>query len=170
MSRLDNWNIRFSEALETLRESGVAFAWDAQSSQPIEAGSVNLSGQKFHCISFANYMVKAITGKDYYEELAAHLDYNSALSAMRAIKSLGFDSVDQLIGSIFPEIRRSWATRGDLVLVPGNFDAELSDNPEMDGMRLALGVADPPFVLVIHPEFGLGRVSIQKAVKAFHVE
>jgi len=155
--RVENWNIKFLEALEAASEAGVTFGW----TPPVD-GATDIIDPAMHCISFASYMVNAITGVDYYEQLAKTLQYDSPLSAMRALKRLGYDSVDQLIGSIFEEKPRAFAIRGDLVMLPASPD-------EPDGLHLAVAVADPPFVWFLHPELGVTRVGMSEALKAYGV-
>lgn len=169
--RVENWNNKFVDRLMQIAADGYTFAWVPPSSQPLE-GRLDISGQsdeapKLHCISFASTMVEAVTGKDYYAELGGELDYSSPATAMRALKKLGFDSTDQLLGSIFPEKRISYAIRGDLVLV--KTDDPSLDAEEVRGFALAVGVADPPFIWTIHPEHGLSKVHFSEAVKAFEV-
>lgn len=155
--RVPNWNIRFIEALEAAHNGQVTFGW----TPPID-GATDIIDPAMHCISFASYMVNAITGTDYYEQLAAPLQYDSPLSAMKALKSLGYSSVDQLIGSIFDTCALPFVTRGDLVMLPA------SEN-EPEGLRLAVAVADPPFVWTVHPEHGVARANISQAIKAYKV-
>ena len=155
--RIENWNIKFVEALEAASESGVTFGWVT----PID-GATDIIDPQMHCISFASYMVNAITGIDYYEELAKTLKYDSPLSAMKALKGLGHNSVDQLIGSIFESVPLAFATRGDLVMLPASPD-------EPEGLHLVVAVADPPFIWFVHPEQGVTRVAMSEAIKAYRV-
>ena len=160
--RVENWNQEFLEALLKAQEAGVSFAWVAPSTS---GAGIGLAPQ-VHCLSWSSYMVEAITGKDYYKELASELDYNSPLSAMKALRSLGFESVDQLIGSLFPEKRKVYAQRGDLALVP----ADPENIPEdLEGLRLAVGVVDPPWVWIVDATHGIERVSLDLATKVFEV-
>ncbi len=155
--RIENWNIKFLEALEAASESGVTFGWIP----PVD-GATDIIDPQMHCISFASYMVNAITGIDYYEQLAKTLKYDSPLSAMKALKKLGYDSVDQLIGSIFEEKPLPFVIRGDLVMLPASPD-------EPEGLRLVVAVADPPFIWFVHPEQGVTRVGMSEAIKAYGV-
>lgn len=164
--RIENWDKRFHDRLMQVASDGSKFAWVPPSSQPLE-GRLDISGQpsQLHCISFSATMVEAVIGIDYYAQMGGELDYTSAATAMRALRKLGFKSIDQLIGSIFPEKRIPYATRGDLVLV--KTDEPVSEDSPFEH---ALGVADPPFIWVMHPIHGLAKVHFSEAVKAFDVQ
>lgn len=172
--RVEDWNIRFVERLAALRASNAqektTFDWD-----PTKGGH-------FNCLTFSGYMVEAVTGENPYNKLAANLQYQDALGAVRILKDLGHDSVDQLIGSLYPAKRLSHIIRGDLVMVPANLEREalqeatlFTIEPEepaqtLEGLALVVAVADPPWFWVVHSEFGLSYGSLSHAVKGFSVD
>ena len=154
--RVDNWNMRFLEKLEELKrqnqEQLLEFDWDP-------------SKQAYHCLTFGSTMVEAVTGRNYYQEMAGSEQYDSALGAMRVLQKMGFTSVDQLIGSIFEEKPKAFVIRGDLVMVPGELGVE---DPE--GLRLVVAVADPPYFWVVNSVHGLSRGSMKHVIKAYGVD
>lgn len=155
LQRVPNWNLLYVEKILELRkqnqESRLVFDWDPSQND----GTHN-------CLTFASTMIQTITGKDLYEMLSPEDCWSTPLGAMKILRALGFNSVDQLIGSIFSEQRITYVQRGDLVMIPC-----IDEGGE--GMNL-LGVAsaDPPFFWCVGPE-GLSKGSLNDAVKAYKV-
>lgn len=73
------------------------------------------------CLLWPAAAVKAVTGKDHGRGHRGK--YRSAASASRYLRSLGFDSPEQFLDSLFDEKPIGFAQRGDLVLgsdgIPG---------------------------------------------------
>ena len=149
--RVENWNIKFLEHLEAHQAQATAFDWD-----PTKEASCN-------CLTFSNSFVQVLTDKDYYGEMAAEFVYDSPLSALKVLKKLEVDSLDQLIGSIFPSKEMPYVIRGDLVMVPST---EPTDSP----LHLLVAVADPPYYWTMSSAYGLARGNLGDAVKAYAVE
>ncbi|UTC29964.1 hypothetical protein STASHLEY_00300 [Brevundimonas phage vB_BpoS-StAshley] len=150
--RIDNWNLRFMEVLDWHKEAAVSFDWDP-------ARSENL----FNCLTFSNSFVVAVTGRDVYKEHAADLNYDTPLQALKTLKSLGFNSVDQLIGSIFEAKDPNFVIRGDLVMIKSTED---TNSP----LHLMVAVADPPFYWTVSSTLGLARGNLRDIIKAYSVE
>lgn len=66
------------------------------------------------CLLWPAAAVKAVTGKDHGRGHRGK--YRSAASASRYLRSLGFDSPEQFLDSLFDEKPIGFAQRGDLVL------------------------------------------------------
>lgn len=150
--RIDNWNLRFMEVLDQHKEAAVSFDWD-----PVKDESL------FNCLTFSNSFVVAVTGRDIYKELAADLRYDSPLQALKTLKGLGFNSVDQLIGSLFEVKEPNFIIRGDLVMIKSTED---EDSP----LHLMVAVADPPFYWTVSSTLGLARGNLRDIIKAYSVE
>lgn len=163
--RVENWNMKFTERLTEWLAVCPDLSWSAPSS---EGARMRLASGA-HCLSFGSSMVESITGKDYYQEMASSLEYNTPKEAFKALRSLGFNSIDQLIGSIFPEKRKSYLIRGDLAIVPSvALEVEDLEPEELEGLRAALGVVDPPYVWVMGQK-GIDRVPLQTVIKGYEV-
>jgi hypothetical protein len=97
--------------------------------------------------------------------------YTTPLEAYRTLKKLGFDSLDQLIGSLF-KMRTSpvYAQTGDLLLIPAK--PILDDEVELGSMDWAVAVADPPNFWTISADYGLARgriLAVAMVAKAYEV-
>ncbi len=65
--------------------------------------------------------VEAVTGKNLSKKHRGK--YRSQATAVRHLKSLGFDTPEQMLDSLFDEIPVGFAQRGDIVLTPPNDDS-----------------------------------------------
>lgn len=155
--RVENWNIKFLEALERAQDNAVSFGWIPPAKEP----------KQLHCLSFSSYMVEAITGRDYYAELAKDLKYDSPLAALKALRSLGYNSVEQILDKNFEPIAFPFVIRGDLILVPASLPKDLEQ--ELGGLKKVVAVADPPFAWTMHSEHGVVRIPLATALAAYRV-
>lgn len=155
--RVPNWNAEFLKALEAAASSSTEFAWVPPSTSPLGVGLA----PQVHCLSFASYMVEAITGRNYYEELGGSLEYDSPKSALKALKSLGYSSVGEVVEATFPVKSLPYVIRGDLVL--------LQAKEELEGMKLMVAVADPPYAWSFYADLGLVKSPVSEAVKGYGV-
>jgi len=78
---------------------------------------------RFDCLLMPAEAVKAVTGKDHGRGHRGK--YKSTATAYRYLKSLGFDSPEAYLDSLFDEKPVGFAQRGDLVLAR----TETGDNP-----------------------------------------
>jgi len=94
MDRLPDWETRLSALLAGAKTRAHAYGeWD--------------------CMMLAAAVVEAVTGEDHG---SAHLGkYDSAASAGRYLKKLGFGSAGEMKRSILPDRAVAKARRGDLV-------------------------------------------------------
>lgn len=96
--------------------------WEARLIALIAANSKRpYTFAQWDCLFFPAAAVKAVTGKDHGRGHRGK--YRSAASASRYLRSLGFDSPEQFLDSLFDEKPIGFAQRGDLVLgsdgIPG---------------------------------------------------
>ena len=59
-------------------------------------------------------------GKQMGHKMPTVPSYRSALSAKRSLKKIGFDSLPQLMDSLFPRIAPAQMLVGDMMALPGN--------------------------------------------------
>ncbi len=112
---------------------------------------------QWDCILFPAGAVKAVTGTDYGRGHRGK--YRSPASAMRYLRSIGFDSPEALIDSVLEEKPIGFAQRGDIVLCR----TDSGDNP---------GVCMGEFALVVgvgEETEGLIRVPRDRWLKAWEV-
>lgn len=102
MTRRPDWEARLAAYLSTVAE------------QPHSYG-------KHDCMLFPAGAVRAMTGKDYARGHRGK--YRSVASSVRYLRSLGFDSQEAMLDSLFDEKPPAFAQRGDIVLdlegIPG---------------------------------------------------
>lgn len=146
MQKLPNWRERFANFIVEMQAhnnaSEVTFAWD-----PDQEDALN-------CLQFASKAVEAQTGIDLYTELAKGAVYDGPISALKVLRSLGYPSLDQLIGSLFNRVPVIEAKMGDLVIIPAR------DLPEDHPLNGAVAVCAPPFFYTISSEKGFARGKI----------
>lgn len=85
------------------------------------------------CLLWPAAVVKAVTGKDYGRGHRGK--YRSAASAYRYLQSLGFNSPESYLDSLFDEKPVGFAQRGDLVLASDGIPAGC-----MGAFALSVGV------------------------------
>lgn len=135
MARLENWPAAL--AAEVAAWSGVAFSWEGR-----------------HCGAFAAACERAITGATRFEDALS--GYRTELGLARRLRALGCASLEDLVAARLPEIRPSYAQRGDVVVI------DTKTGP-------ALGVVTGAQVMALGPE-GLGRHPLALARRAFKVD
>ena len=151
LTRLPNWNVLFVEEIHRLMQQN--------DRQPIKFDWAPNQSDAFQCITFSSHMVQIITGEDLYHSMAVpELKYDSPRSALKVLNKMGYDNVDQLIGSLFEEQPLTYTQRGDLILVDAGSDIT----------GHAVAVADPPFFWVVTTG-GLSKGNLFQAVKSFKV-
>jgi hypothetical protein len=93
------------------------------------------------------------------EDLAAAYrgKFTTKGGALRVLKKTGFDSLDDLVASLLPEVHPSQARVGDIATFPMD-----------DAFGCTLGVVNGERVLVLRPE-GIGSMELLQAKRAFRV-
>lgn len=157
MQRLPGWDIRLYKFLNKTRREGYTLDWN-----------------HFNCALWSADAVMHITGVDIYAEYRGKVD--SPLSAYKAIRSHGFNSIVEVMDAKLDRIARGLSTYGDLVLVPapevmghnlevslaspgngaviGSPDAQASSSWQELGISHALCIVEPPFFWSLN-ELGL---------------
>lgn len=159
LTRLPDWHTRFINYIADLRiktaEGKLTFSWDPRTPDAM------------NCLVFASGAVEALTGRNWYTEMGKEDNYSDVLGAYKALKSRGLKSVDQLIGSLFKEIRPSYATTGDLIIIAAN--GSTSDGTPVLGLDQAVAIAEPPFYWCVSAKYGLSKGRMSDAQKAYRV-
>lgn len=132
MVRVDDWGHQLSQYIADQREKEAA-------------GELSFDWVSLNCAIFTNGAIKVITGQDFYQPF---LDVTSGISAIKTLKGLGFNSMEEYIEANAPERGVVMAQRGDLVLAQG-----------LSNEGLVCGIADPPFFWSV-TEQGLYRGSL----------
>ena len=96
--RFENWPTRLSEVCQEWRQ--VPHDWNGRD-----------------CATFAAECALAITGVDFIEKIRGR--YTTPTGAARVIKSEGFDSLEEMVGSILEPCEPMRVGRGDVVLCDG---------------------------------------------------
>lgn len=112
------------------------------------------------CLLHPANAVRAITGHDYGRGHRGK--YKSPATAVLYLHSIGFDSPEAMIDSLFEKTPIGFAQRGDLILVPGN---------DLPGWAIP-GVCDGAVALVVADDGereGLFRVPRAEWLKAWKV-
>lgn len=137
MKRVADWRIRFDAEIDNIRR--IPFAW----------------GKHDCAVSLGARMVKAITGEDIAAEYRGR--YKTAAGALKLLRKHGFDDLESLVASLFPEIPVSFARIGDVVVIPSD-----------DEFGCSIGVVNGERIFVLR-EDGLGTVDLLRAKRAFKV-
>lgn len=129
------------------------------------SSDLSIDWEYINCLQFAMMGVEAITGHDPYDQVRQ--DVSTPLSAIKAIKAQGFNTLDEVPPALFDEIPLAFAQPGDVLLVNA---APWSDNEEiLTVIPHTVALADPPFYYAPGLE-GLGRGHMYKeALRAFAV-
>jgi hypothetical protein len=137
--RVFDWQERLTRYLVESQQEGIRCDWEFN-----------------HCGGWVDGAVVEMTGESFMEPFK---DVDSPISAIKAIKAAGHDSLEDLVRATFPKKPLIFVKRGDVVLVRA-----------IDGLggSLAVGIADPPFYWALG-ESGLGRGAIHEVVEAFSV-
>ena len=106
------------------------------------------------CALFAAGAVKAQTGKDPAIGLRGR--YSTAAGAMKHLRKLGYERIEDLASERLEEISPAFAQVGDLAVLDG------------DGEIGALGVVQGERIYVLHPD-GLALMPLMSARRAFRV-
>lgn len=166
--RLVNWEARWykllSDYIEQQRAGLITFSWDP------------LLGD--NCLTLSSKAVLAVTGVDYHKDMLGDKSYSDAIGAYRRLRELGYNSLDQLFGSLFPSKPIIFAQPGDLVTLRGQFtpganieiaglETEVAGSGP-SGILKAGGIAAPPYFYAMLPE-GLGRGLLSDADECYSV-
>lgn len=106
------------------------------------------------CALFVAGAVDAQTGSSYLKQYQG--SYNSALGALKFLKNLGFNNLEELYASMFEEVEVNHAVNGDIVLFK-------EDNRMTSGI-FYLGR------IIASTEEGLKLFPLEYAVKFWRVE
>jgi hypothetical protein len=157
--RIDNWTGKWSEFVkDTL---------DLQRDLILDWGDIN-------CTQFSADGIEAITDHNPYDEGEWRGKFSSSLSAVKVIKRRGFNTLDDVIASLFPEIPLSFVWPGDVVLVksvPWSDETDAADGTlfAREVMPHGVALADPPYYYAV-TEQGVGKGDLYKeAVRGFAV-
>lgn len=133
--RHNDWSIRLNHMVNNNKE------------RPFKWGS-------WDCCLFAAEAVKAMTGEDLASDLRGR--YRTELGALRAIKKVGCNSIEELLDSrLNTETPRLLACRGDVALV---------DRPGGDAAGIIYGAG----ILVVTRE-GMQQIPLSLAKKVWSV-
>lgn len=136
MKRLPDWRARLAAEMDRQRRK--SFEWGAHDCST----------------GLALAAVEAITGHDLRGTWG---EYSTAAGAYKAIRKAGFNSLGDLVASIFPEIHQDQARIGDLGLIETTGE-----------IGAALCVFDVSSVIVV-TDTGQGRAPREHAIRAFKV-
>jgi hypothetical protein len=132
MKRKDDWDIELSRSIR--KHGSMAMQWGVSD-----------------CLTFPRDCVFAMTGKKLFPKSR----YTTEFGAAKAMKSLGFDNIGDLVASVLPECPKLLAGRGDVVVV--SIDATLHG-----GIVTASGVA-------VKSQVGMIYLPFSAIVRAFKV-
>lgn len=137
VGRLTDWRSRLAAEMD--RQRNTPFVWG-----------------KNDCVyGMARGVVIALTGEDPLALWAA--SYKSEAGARRALKDMGFTSLEEALAAYLPKTHPDRADIGDLALVP-----------TIGPLRYGVGVIDVSAVIVMTPT-GHGFVPRDQIVAAFSV-
>lgn len=135
--RLTDWRGRLQEALNELYNA--PFAWGTNDC---------LTGLTAKC-------VEAVIGEDVAEEHRGK--YDSATSAIRYLRSLGYEDLGAAVSSRFDQVHPAHAWVGDIAIVPGSYTG------------IALGIFLGERIAVLGQN-GYGTVDRSIAVATYRVD
>jgi hypothetical protein len=139
--------------------------------QETDSNALTFDWESANCGAWTCEAFKAITGYDLYEEFRPIIC--SPISAYKAVKLAGYDSLETLVASRLEAIPRAMARPGDLCLRP--VESDLCGIPGPSAVMLRLGapnafptasspgisyamcIADPPHVWAM---IDTGRVAL----------
>jgi hypothetical protein len=154
--RRPDWTVRWIEFMKDSQDIASDLALDWQ-------------GEGVTCTSWCGDAIEVLTGHNPFEPFRGTFD--GVLGAVKVIKKAGFNSLDDLIASLFPEVPVGMAQQGDLALVRTTRWSEESGDGLFAEEVMPHGVAmiDPPAFWAV-TEGGLGRGDLYvDAVRAFAV-
>lgn len=105
-----------------------------------------------NCTQFSGSGIEAITGHDPYVEGEWEGHFQDEWEAGKEIRRRGFETLDDVIADLFPEIPLAFVMPGDVVLIK----SAAWDGESRIVMPHGVALADPPFFYAVTPE-GLGR-------------
>lgn len=141
-------------AYERLPDWPTRFAHFIADSQDL-AQDLVLDWEFVTCTSWTGQMIEAITGHNPYDPFSGR--HKSVASAARVIKEAGFNSLTELMQSLFDEVPVGLLQAGDLYMPSARWDAGCHMSPEniiesSTVMPHAVAVADPPFFWCVGPQ------------------
>lgn len=157
LSRLPDWELRLTEYIMDSRNAGAGLQMDWEATT---------------CTSWVGGAIEAVTGVDPYQPWKGR--HKDAFEAIRRIREGGFNSLEELIASLFVEIPPVMAQRGDIGFILARWNAdrpqgwEFEEDDPADPFAKGLVVVDGPFVWGL-TEGGLGRANSSDLVRAFAV-
>lgn len=155
--RRPDWSIRWTEFIK----DSLDIATDLQ---------IDWDSRGITCASWAGDGIEVLTGENPFDPYIGSFD--GIIGACKAIKKAGFNTLDDLVASMFPEVPVSMAQMGDLVLVrTARWDGDhlLVDTFSDDVMPHGIALVDPPLYYAVTDQ-GLGKGDLYKdGVRAFAV-
>lgn len=150
--RLNDWTGRWSEFIKDTLDL---------------AGDLRLDWAGINCTQFSGQGIEALTGHNPYEEGEWEGKFTTALSAAKEIKKRGFNTLDDVIASLFPnEVPLAYAWPGDVVLIQ---TVPWTEEDVRAVMPHGVCLAEPPYFYGVSPE-GVGRGDLFKdAVRCFAI-
>lgn len=115
-----------------------------------------------HCASWTLLGVEEITGMDFYEPWR-EFDIKTALDAYKALRKMGYSTLEEAFEVQFVEKPLILANRGDIVFSPVPEYSSLNL-----GMPTAAGLAVPPFGYFLG-EKGVGTIPLSECTRCFSV-
>lgn len=148
--RLPDWTARWAHFIK----DGLDLSPDLQ-----------LDWENINCTQFSASGIEAITGHNPYEEEEWLGTFTNSIGAALEIRRRGFETLDDVIASLFPEIPLAFVWPGDVVLI--------SSTPWDEAARVVMphgvALADPPYFYAVN-EAGMGRGDLYAStVRAFGI-
>lgn len=148
--RKPNWEIELYEFFAFTRQRELSLNWKFR-----------------NCASWTCDAIEKMTGEDLYAELRDAGE--TPFAVYKALRGLGFESVNEMVASKLEEIPRAFARYGDVCLYPLDQNAlEIGASPEglaeiaspdaeattfdRIGMTHAVCITEPPFVWALMPD------------------
>lgn len=112
-------------------------------------------GKNDCAVGLVGKVITAITGEDLVSDFVGK--YDSAQSGFRLVKSMGYNTLVELVADILPECHVSESNVGDIAAVKTD-----------DMLQYALGVVNGERILVLTPD-GIGSVDLFEGERFFKV-
>lgn len=150
--RLPDWTIRWAEFVKDCLDI---------------SSDLRLDWENTTCTSFCAQGIEVLTGHNPFEEGAWAGTFTNTWEAAKEIRKRHFETLDDLIANLFPEIPLAYAWPGDVVLIKAiDWNAEEESKLVMPH---GVALADPPVYLAVTEE-GFGKGDLYGgAVRAFGI-
>jgi hypothetical protein len=144
LKKLPVWNLRF---INYVRET----------SEDPECLLDQNNWSKHSCVSWAAGAVEAMTGENPYSSLCEGI--TTPLSAVKLIKQNGFNSLSDMLASMFEEVPVTLLQKGDITLSLARWDRVSQGHMSSEVIDYAIGIADPPYIWLLGEE-GVGTAPL----------